>query len=77
VESGTVYIFKESSTFNMDTATYGKAGYTDKWIISSKHPTQSVDKWNEFLKKLHSDWRIKSSAVTKLLASKAIAALLK
>jgi len=77
VESGTIYVYKESSTYNMTTETYERAGYTDRWIISSKHPTQSVDKWNDFLKKLHSDWRIKSNAVTKLLASKAIAQLLK
>ena len=78
VESGAIYIFKESSTFNMDTATYEHAGYTDRWIITSKHPEQSVDKWNEFLsKKLQSQWRVKSKAVEKLLASRAIAQLLK
>ena len=74
----TIYVYKESSTFNMNTETYKIAGYKDKWIISTKHPVSNVDKWNEFLsKKLHSDWRVKSRAIEKLLASKAIAQLLK
>jgi hypothetical protein len=77
VESGTIYFYKESATFHMDTATYGKAGYVDKWIISSKHPIQTTDKWTELLKKLHSDWRVKSKAVEKIVASRAIAELLK
>ena len=74
----TIYVYKQSSTFNMNTATYQAAGYKDKWIISTKHPVQSVDKWNDFLKiKLKSNWRVKSRAIEKLLASRAIAQLLK
>lgn len=77
IESGIIYLYKESNTFNMNTSTYQAAGFKDRWIITSKHPEQSVDKWNDFLKKLGSNWRIKSKAITKLLASKAIAQLLK
>lgn len=72
----TCYIWRESAANHMTVETYQQAGFKDKCIISNKHPEQSVEKWNEFLKKLKSPWRVKSEDVEKLLTGKAVRKLL-